>query len=57
MERLQVSQILVKNATLKAIQLTEAGTKKFIDETRQKQAKVRKLKEVDQDMLKMVVQL
>lgn len=59
MEKLHASQILVKDAKLTVIKLHEADANvtKLIDETKQKQAEILKLKEVDQDRLRMVVQL
>ena len=59
MSKLQASQILVKDAKLTVVKLQEADATvtKLIDETKQKQAEVLKLKEVDQDRLRMVVQL
>lgn len=59
MEKLLVTQILVKNAKLTAVKLNETSitVTKLIDETKQKQAEVLKLKEVDQERLRMVVQL
>ncbi len=59
MEKLHVTQILVKNAKLTAVKLNETSitVTKLIDETKQKQAEVLKLKEVDQERLRMVVQL
>lgn len=59
MGKLPVTQILVKNAKLSAVKLCETNPTitKLISETRQKQADVLKLKEVDQDRLRMVVQL
>lgn len=59
MGNLQVTQILVPNAKLSAVKLSEnsATIIKRISETKQKQADVLKLKEVDQDRLRMVVQL
>jgi hypothetical protein len=57
MDKLQISQILVKDAKLEVIKLIEQNVAQLIDETRQKQAEVLKLKEVDQESLKMVVQL
>lgn len=57
MDKLQISQILVKDAKLEVIQLIEQNVAQLIDETKQKQAEVLKLKEVDQESLKMVVQL
>lgn len=57
MEKTDVSKILIKDAILKAINLNEETAIKLIEETKQKQAEVLKLKEINQDMLKMVVQL
>jgi hypothetical protein len=59
MEKLQITQILVKDAKLEAVKLNEnnATVTKLIDETKQKQVEVLKLKEVDQETLRMVVQL
>ena len=59
MEKLQMTQILVKDAKLTAVKLSEtsAAVIKLIDDTKQKQADVLKLKEVDQERLRMVVQL
>jgi hypothetical protein len=59
MEKLQVNQILVKDARLSAVKLNETNVTvtSLINETKQKQAEVLKLKEVDQERLRMVVQL
>lgn len=59
MEKLQVTHILVKNAKVVAVKLSEtnAAVTNMIDETKKKQVEVLKLKEVDQDRLRMVVQL
>lgn len=57
MNKLQISQILVKDASLEVIELNEKNVAQLINETRQKQAEVLKLKEVDQESLKVVVQL
>lgn len=57
MNKLQISQILVKDAKLEVIKLIEKNVAQLINETKQKQAEVLKLKEVDQESLKMVVQL
>jgi hypothetical protein len=57
MDKLQISQILVKDAKLEVIKLIEKNVAQLINETKQKQAEVLKLKEVDQESLKMVVQL
>jgi hypothetical protein len=57
--KLQASSILVKNAKLFAVKLSETdlAVTKLIDETKQRQTEVLKLKEVDQESLRMVVQL
>jgi len=59
MEKLQVHQILVKDAKLAAVKLNETNVivTNLINETKQKQVEVLKLKEVDQERLRMVVQL
>jgi hypothetical protein len=59
MGNLQVNQILVQDAKLEAIIIsdTDHSVKKLIDETKQKQVEILKLKEVDQERLRMVVQL
>ena len=59
MSKLQASQILVKDAKITVVKLRQADATvtKLIEETKQKQAEVLKLKEVDQDRLRMVVQL
>lgn len=58
MEKLQTSQILVPEAKLSAQKLENTSdVRKFIEDTRQKQAEVLKLKEGDQNRLKEVVQL
>ncbi|MBK9984476.1 MAG: hypothetical protein IPP15_19265 [Saprospiraceae bacterium] len=58
MHKITASQILVEGAQLTVTHLTnDVDTLKLIDETKQKQAEVLKLKEVDQDRLRMVVQL
>jgi hypothetical protein len=57
MEKTDVSKILIKDANLKIINLNEETAKKLIEETKQRQAEVLKLKEINRDMLKMVVQL
>ena len=58
MSKLQASQILIKDAqlTLVILQAADANVTKLIDETKQKQAEVLKLKEVDQERLRMAVQ-
>ena len=59
MGNLQVTQILVENAKLSAVKLSDSNptVTKMISDTKQKQAEVLKLKEVDQERLRMVVQL
>jgi hypothetical protein len=57
MDKLQISQILVKDARLEVIKLSGKNVAQLIDETKQKQAEVLKLKEIDQESLKRVVQL
>lgn len=59
MEKLQLSQILVKNTSLYATRLDDKSEKvmNFIRVTKQKQEEILKLKNIDQDKLKMVVQL
>jgi len=59
MEKLQVTQILVKDAKLFAekLNVTNDNITKLINDTKQRQTEVLKLKEVDQERLRMVVQL
>jgi hypothetical protein len=57
MNKLQISQILVKDAKLEVIKLNEKNVAQLIDETKQKQAEILKLKEIDQESLNMFVQL
>lgn len=57
MHKLQISEILVKGAKLEALKLNEKSAATLIKETKQRQAEVLKLKEVDQERLRMVVQL
>ncbi len=59
MEKIKITQILMENAKLTAVKLstTDKDVEKLISDTKQKQADVLKLKEVDQERLKMVVQL
>ena len=58
MEKLQANQILVKDANIRAVKLdaTDATIIKMIEDTKKQQANVLKLKEVDQERLRMVVQ-
>ncbi|MBC7382937.1 MAG: hypothetical protein H7296_08065 [Bacteroidia bacterium] len=57
MSKLQASNILIKDAKLSTLKLSGAAIMKQVDETKQKQTAVLKLKEVDQDRLRVVVQL
>lgn len=59
MSKINASQIFIKDAKLrtKKLRIDDAEVVKLIDETKKKQAEVLKLKEVDQDKLRMVVQL
>jgi hypothetical protein len=59
MEKLHASQILVNVANLGNVKLdsTSENVKKLISETKDKQAAILKLLDVDQEKLKMVVQL
>ena len=59
MKKIQVNQILVKDATLAAVKLNDTNitVTNLINETKQKQVEVLKLKEVDLERLRMVVQL
>jgi hypothetical protein len=58
MDRIQVAQILVKDAKLTAEKLNNNNTSvtNLINETKKKQVEVLKLREVDQERLRMVVQ-
>lgn len=59
MEKLQLSQILNKDSSLSANKLDDSDEKilSFIKHTKQEQEKLLKLKNIDEDSLKMVVQL
>ena len=59
MERLTLSHVLVKDAKIevKTISKSNEAVSKYIDETRKKQQEILKLKEINQESLKMVVQL
>jgi hypothetical protein len=59
MEKLQLSQILVKDTKLSALKLDDSDKRviNFIEGTKKKQEEVLKLKNIDQDRLRMVVQL
>lgn len=57
-EKLQMADILVQDAQLSAFELVlDDTTKQFIDDTKEKQDQVLKLKEVNEECLRMVVQL
>lgn len=57
-DKLQMADILVADAKLSAFVLTmDENTRTIIDETKQKQDEVLKLKEVNEERLRMVVQL
>jgi hypothetical protein len=57
-EKLQIADILVADAKLDAyILVLDENTKQFLDETNQKQEEILKLKEVNEECLRMVVQL
>lgn len=58
MEKLQVSQILVKGAKLSAVKLNETNVNvtNLINKIKQKQAEVLKLKEVNQEKLYVIIQ-
>jgi len=58
MEKLQISQFLVPGAEIKAVKLRQStAVKQAIEETIKQQAEILKLKNVDQETLKLVVQL
>ena len=57
MDKLQISEILVKGARLEAIKLNEKKVAQLIDVTKQQQAEVLKLKEVDLENLMLQVHL
>ncbi len=57
-DKLQMADILVANAVLSAFTIEmDDNTTKFLNETKQKQDEVLKLKEVNEERLRMVVQL
>jgi hypothetical protein len=57
-EKLQIADILVADAKLDAyILVLDENTKQFLEETNQKQEEILKLKEVNEECLRMVVQL
>ena len=58
MEKITLSQILIKGAKLQVEKLNvNPSIAKLIDDTRKKQEEVLKLKEINQENLRMVVQL
>ena len=59
MSKVNASQILKQGAQLTVVKLSpdDSNVKKMIEETRQRQEEVLKLKEVDQEGLKTVIQL
>lgn len=57
MTKLQALNILKKDFKLSTVKLSQAEIMKQVDETKQKQSAVLKLKDVDQERLKVVVQL
>lgn len=57
MSKVTASQILVKNERLEVVKLKASFVNELIISTKKKQSDVRKLKEVDQEELKLVVQL
>ena len=59
MKKLLASQFLIKGAVLKAVKYEDSDTnvQDLIKETNKKQSEVLKLKEINQEILNMVVQL
>lgn len=59
MEKLQASQILIKGAKLTPVKLDESDEtiKELMNETRRRQDDIIKLKEVDEDRLRMIIKL
>ena len=59
MEKITLSHLLIKGAKLQVEKLSgkNPSIAKLIDETRKKQEEVLKLKEINQENLRMVVQL
>ena len=58
MEKLSLTQILIKDAKLPVVKLDgNPSDTKLIDETKKKQEEILKLKEVNQENLRLVVQL
>ena len=56
-QKLQMADILVKDAVLSAFALELSAVEKLLQETEQRQDDVLKLKEIDEEQLRMVVQL
>lgn len=59
MERLTLSHVLLKDAKIevKTISKSNEVVSKYIDETIKRQVEILKLKEINQESLRMVVQL
>lgn len=57
MAKLEASQVLAQGADIKAFKLKDSDSKKAIELALRMQAAILKLKDVDQDRLRMVVQL
>lgn len=58
MDKLSLTRILIKDAKLRVVKLGNSeSVTKLIDETRKRQGEVLKLKEVNQENLRLVVQL
>ena len=58
MEKITLSQILIKGAKLQVEKLSvNPSIAKLIDDTKKKQEEILKLKEINQENLRMVVQL
>lgn len=57
MGKIKASQILVRNARIEVIKLKPSDVREMIESTRKKQDDLRKLKDVDQEKLKLVVQV
>ena len=56
-QKLQMTDILVKDAVLSAFALELSAVEKLLQETEQRQDDVLKLKEINEEQLRMVVQL
>lgn len=57
MRKIKASQILVKNAKLEVAKLKASAVDELISATKKRQRELMRLKEVDQEKLKLVVQL